>query len=95
MFNLHYMFLFTVFLPDRSIAALPSSLFWEMPHYIAEGVPRAQRRKTNKEKQDAEGTFFPACFIPCTSRSTYCVPIATYRLLYLGDAQVKRNIRKH
>ena len=71
MFNLHHMFLFTVLLPDRSIAALR-----EMPHYIAQGVLRAQRRKTNKEKQDAVGTFFQACFLPRTSRShvlcAYC-----------------------
>ena len=28
MFNLRYIFLFTVFLPDRGIAGI-----WEMPHY--------------------------------------------------------------
>ena len=31
MFNLHYIFLFTVFLPDRSISVLPL-FFREVPH---------------------------------------------------------------
>ena len=45
MFNLHYMFLFTVFLPDRGIAAL----FREMPHYIK---PKgSQGRKEGKQQQ--------------------------------------------
>ena len=52
MFNLHYMFLFTAFLPDRGIARI-AAIFREMPHYIQpKGSPRAQRRKTRKKNNN-------------------------------------------
>ena len=66
MFKLQYMFHVTVFLPDLGIAAFPH--FFRKCRTIFS--PRAQRRKTKKQQQQhAVGTFFPACFLPYTSRS--------------------------
>ena len=69
MFNLRYIFLFTEFLLDRGIAGIR-----EMPHYNkpkgSEGHREGkQKNNNNNKKQDAMGAFFPACFLPCTSRS--------------------------
>ena len=72
MFNLRYIFLFVLLL-DRGIAGIR-----EMPHYnYPEGSKGAERENkknnnnnnNNNKKQDAMGAFFPACFLPCTSRS--------------------------
>ena len=67
MFNLRYIFLFTVFLPDCGIAGIR-----EMCTIISRRGPKGAKReskKTTTKKQDAAGAFFPACFLPCTSRS--------------------------
>ena len=70
MFNLRYIFLFVLLL-DRGIAGIR-----EMPHYNYpegfEGRGEGKQKKTTttkKKKKDAMGAFFPACFLPCTSRS--------------------------
>ena len=72
-FNLRYIFLFVLLL-DRGIAGIR-----EMPHYNYpegfEGRGEGKQKKNNNnnnnnnKKQDAMGAFFPACFLPCTSRS--------------------------
>ena len=66
MFNLRYIFLFTVFLLDCGIAGIR-----EMPYYqiTPRGAERENKTKTKQNKQDAVGPFFPACFLPCKSRS--------------------------
>ena len=72
MFNLRYIFLFVLLL-DRGIAGIR-----EMPHYNypegfegrGEGKQKNNNNNNNNnKKQDAMGAFFPACFLPCTSRS--------------------------
>ena len=67
MFNLRYIFLFVLLL-DRGIAGIR-----EMPHYNYpegfEGRGEGKQKNNNNKKQDAMGAFFPACFLPCTSRS--------------------------
>ena len=55
---------------------------------------RKEGKQTKKNKTLWEISFRHAFYLVRVVR-TYCVPIATYRLLYLGDAQVKRNVRKH
>ena len=50
MVNLHYTFLFYSVLTRPRHCSI-AALFREMPHYIiAQGVPRAQRRKTKQKK---------------------------------------------
>ena len=61
---------------------------------------RKEGKQTKKNKTLWELSFRHAFFLARVVR-TYCVPIATLnqnkrsRLLYLDDAQVKRNVRKH
>ena len=61
---------------------------------------RKEGKQTKKNKTLWELSFQYAFFLVRIVR-TYCVPIATLnqnkrsRLLYLDDAQVKRNVRKH
>ena len=71
MFNLHYMFLLTVFLPDRGIAALPQ-FFGKCRTIFSPRGPQGRKegkQEEKKQQQHAVGTFFPACFLPYTSRS--------------------------
>ena len=67
MFNLRYIFLCTVFLLTATLQAFEKCRTRISPR----GPKGAERenKKTNKQKQDAVGAFFPACFSPCTSRS--------------------------
>ena len=108
MFNLHYMFLFTVFLPDRGIAALPH-FFGKCRTIQPKGSQgRKEGKQTKKNKMPWELSFRHAYYLVRVVRvawpvyvRTYCVPTATLnqnkrsRLLYLGDAQVKRDVRQH
>ena len=105
MFNLHYMFHVTVFLPDLGIAAFPH--FFRKCRTIFS--PRAQRRKTKKQQQHTVGTFFPACFLPYTSRSRRlaCLRSHVLRAYCNFDSKQaisitlferrpsKKNVRKH
>ena len=117
MFNLHYIFLFTVFLPDRSISVLP--LFLGKCRTVISSRGHKGAKKENKKIPRRCGSFLSGMrftlyesFASQTFASlglftwlvyirTYCLPIATLiqnnrsSLLFLGDAQIKRNVSKH
>ena len=61
MFNLHYMRLLTVFLPDHGIAALPH-FFWKCRTIFSPRGPKGAKKENKTKKQYTVGTFFPACF---------------------------------
>ena len=69
MFNLRYIFLFTVFLLDRGIAGVREMPYYQITPRGPKGAERKNKTKTKQNKQDAVGPFFPACFLPCKSRS--------------------------
>ena len=117
MFNLHYIFLFTVFLPDRSISVLP--LFLGKCRTVISSRGPKSAKKENKKILRRFGSFLSGMlftlyesFASQTFASlgfftwliyvcTYCVPIATVIQnkrswsLFLGEAQIKRNVSKH
>ena len=63
MFNLHYMFLFTVFLPDRGIAALPHS-FGKCRTIWPKGFQgRKEGKQTKKNKTLWELSFQHALYL--------------------------------
>ena len=68
MLNLHNIFLFTVFLPDRVIAALPH-FFGKCRTIISPRGPKGAKRENKKKGQDAVEAFFSACFLPRASHS--------------------------
>ena len=70
MFNLRCIFLFTVFLPERGIAGI-QRLRTIISHSGPKGAKRenSAKKQQQQKKQNAAGAFFPACFLPCTSRS--------------------------
>ena len=105
MFNLHYMFLFTLFLPDRGIAALPQFFGKCRTIFSLRGPKGAKKenKKNNNNNTLCGLSFRHAFYLTPVVRvvwpvyvRTYCVPIATFtqnkrtRLLYLGDAQVEK-----
>ena len=69
MFNLRYIFLFTVFLLDCGIAGIREMPYYQITPRGQKGAERENKTKTKQNKQDAVGPFFPACFLPCKSRS--------------------------
>ena len=69
MFNLRYIFLFTVFLLDCGIAGIREMPYYQITPRGPKGAERENKTKTKQNKQDAVGPFFPACFLPCKSRS--------------------------
>ena len=69
MFNLRYIFLFTVFLLDCGIAGIREMPYYQITPGGPKGAERENKTKTKQNKQDAVGPFFPACFLPCKSRS--------------------------
>ena len=69
MFNLRYIFLFTVFLLDCGIAGIREMPYYQITPRGPKGAERENKTKTKQNKQDPVGPFFPACFLPCKSRS--------------------------
>ena len=69
MFNLRYIFLFTVFLLDCGIAGIREMPYYQITPRGPKGAERENKTKTKQNKQDGVGPFFPACFLPCKSRS--------------------------
>ena len=63
-FNFRYIFLFTVFLQTAALQA-----FGKCRTIVSQRGPKGVKRENKKTKQDAVGAFFPARFLPCTSRS--------------------------
>ena len=91
MFNLHYIFLFTVFLPDRSIAALPQ-FFGKCCTVISPRGPKGAKKENKKIPRRCgsflSGTLFTSYesfvwqtfaffFTWLVYVRTYCVPIST------------------
>ena len=93
MFKLHYIFLFTVFLPDRSIAALPQ-FFGKCRSVISPRGPKGAKKENKKLPRRFESLLSGMLFISYESFAwqtfaplgsftwlvyvrTYCVPIST------------------
>ena len=63
-FNFRYIFLFTVFLQTAALQA-----FGKCRSIVSQRGTKGIKRENKKTKQDAVVAFFPARFLPCTSRS--------------------------
>ena len=94
LFNLHYMFHFTVFLPDRGIAALPH-FFGKCRTIFSPRGPKGAKKENKKQQQQqqhAVETFFPACFLPYTSRSRHFFCLSSHVLRAYCNFDSKQSI---